>query len=60
MTQQILRVQLNEVYGFASEPPYYLSVAGNIEPHPDLIFSVKHTADDFWRTIPFNPTIGTR
>lgn len=44
--------------GFASDPSYYLSVADNIEPHPNLIFCVKHTAGDFWRTIPFNPTIG--
>jgi len=44
--------------GFATDPSYYLSVTDNIEPHPNLIFSVKHTAGDFWRTIPFNPTIG--
>lgn len=44
--------------GFGTDPSYYLSVAGNIEPHPNLIFSVKHTKGDFWRTIPFNPTIG--
>lgn len=44
--------------GFGTDPNYYLSVVDNVEPHSNLIFSVKHTAGDFWRTIPFNRTIG--
>lgn len=29
-----------------------------VETHENLVFSIKHTAKDFWRTIPFNRTIG--
>ncbi len=35
----------------------YLHVTNAIEPHPNLIFSIKHTAGDFHRTLKFNPTI---
>lgn len=29
-----------------------------VEPHPNLLVAVKHTQLDYWRTVPFNPTIG--
>lgn len=28
-----------------------------LNPHPNLIFSIKHTALDFWRRVKFNPCI---
>jgi hypothetical protein len=40
------------------DPAYYLSVTDQVETHERLVFSVKHTATDFWRTVRFNPTIG--
>jgi hypothetical protein len=43
--------------GFHTDPSYYLSVTDRVAPHPLLTFSIKHTKGDFWRTIPFNPTL---
>ena len=43
---------------FHVNPAYYLKVTDAIEPHPNLIFSIKHQAGDFLRMTPFNPTIG--
>lgn len=45
---------------FHADPDYYLEVTDQIEPHEKLIFSIKHTALDFWRNVRFNPclTIG--
>jgi hypothetical protein len=43
---------------FHVNPEYYLKVTGVIEPHPNLIFSIKHQAGDFLRMTPFNPTLG--
>ena len=43
---------------FHVNPEYYLKVTDAIEPHPDLIFSIKHQAGDFLRMTPFNPTLG--
>lgn len=43
--------------GFAKDPDYYLEVTDPIAPHPNLVFSVKHTAGDFLRTYAFNPTL---
>ncbi|MHA4819851.1 hypothetical protein ACXZ65_36475 [Streptomyces aculeolatus] len=43
--------------GFERDPDYYLSVTDAIEPHPDLLFSIKHTATDYWRTVEFNKTL---
>jgi hypothetical protein len=43
--------------GFHTDPAYYLSVTDRVLPHPLLIFSIKHTKGDFWRTVPFNPTL---
>lgn len=45
-------------YNFHNNPEYYLSVTNAIEPHPNLIFSVKYQQDDFLRMTPFNPTLG--
>lgn len=42
---------------FHEDTAYYLKVTNAIEPHPNLIFSVKHTKGDYHRTFPFNPTI---
>jgi hypothetical protein len=43
---------------FHVNPDYYLAVTGAIEPHKNLIFSIKHQAGDFHQLTPFNPTIG--
>ncbi|MFE7120193.1 hypothetical protein ACFU99_32700 [Streptomyces sp. NPDC057654] len=43
---------------FREDPTYYRAVTDRIEPHERLLFSIKHTASDFWRTIPFNRTLG--
>jgi len=43
---------------FHVNPDYYLKVTGAVDPHPDLIFSIKHQAGDFLRMTPFNPTLG--
>ncbi|WP_310379107.1 hypothetical protein [Flavobacterium sp.] len=45
-------------YNFHTNPEYYLSVTNAIEPHQNLIFSIKYQQDDFLRMTPFNPTIG--
>jgi hypothetical protein len=33
---------------------HYLAVTDQIEPHPGLAFSIKHTALDFWRHVKVN------
>lgn len=43
---------------FHVNPGYYLKVTDAIEPHTNLVFSIKHQADDFLRMRPFNPTLG--
>ena len=43
---------------FHINPEYYLKVTDQIEPHKNLIFSIKHTAGDYHRTFSFNPTLG--
>ncbi len=45
--------------GFHTDPAYYLSVTDSIKPHKNLVFSIKHTNGDFWRTFPFNKTLTT-
>jgi hypothetical protein len=42
---------------FHTNPDYYLKVTNAIEPHPNLIFSIKHAAGDFHQLTPFNPTL---
>ncbi|WP_205670011.1 MULTISPECIES: hypothetical protein [unclassified Amycolatopsis] len=41
-----------------SDPDFYREVTDQVETHENLVFSIKHTAKDFWRTIPFNRTVG--
>jgi len=43
---------------FHINPEYYLKVTDAIEPHSNLVFSIKYTKGDFFRMTPFNPTIG--
>lgn len=43
--------------GMHESPDYYLNVVNNIAPHPQLIFSIKHTKGDYHRTFDFNPTL---
>jgi hypothetical protein len=43
---------------FHVNPTYYLKVTDAIEPHANLLFSMKHQAGDFQQLTPFNPTIG--
>ena len=42
---------------FHADRDYYLEVTNQIEPHEKLIFSIKHTALDFWRNVRFNPCL---
>ncbi|WP_157278425.1 hypothetical protein [Olivibacter sitiensis] len=35
---------------FHALPKYYLEVTEQVEPHPRLYFSIKHTIVDFWRS----------
>ncbi len=43
--------------GFHTNPDYYLKVTNAIEPHPNLVFSIKHQRGDFHQLTPFNPTL---
>jgi hypothetical protein len=43
---------------FHINPEYYLKVTDAIEPHTNLVFSIKYTKGDFFRMTPFNPTLG--
>lgn len=43
--------------GFTKDPEYYLDVTNAVEPHEKLIFVIKHTTGDFWRTTEWNPTV---
>lgn len=45
-------------YNFHTNPEYYLAVTNAIEPHPNLVFSIKYQQGDFLRMTPFNPTMG--
>jgi hypothetical protein len=42
---------------FHTNPRYYLAVTDSIEPHPKLVFSIKHQAGDFHQLTRFNPTL---
>lgn len=44
--------------GFHEQPEYYMKVDEAIEPNDKLVMVIKHTKGDFWRTLPFNPTLG--
>ncbi len=43
---------------FHTESEVYMAITNQVEPHRNLIFSIKHTKGDFHRTFPFNPTLG--
>ena len=43
---------------FHANALYYLDITNRIDVHEKLIFSIKHTALDFWRRVKFNPCIG--
>jgi len=43
--------------GMHDSAAYYLAVTNQIEPHTNLIFSIKHTKGDYHRTYDFNPTL---
>jgi hypothetical protein len=45
-------------FNFHTNPDYYLAVTNAIEPHPNLVFSIKYQQGDFHRMTPFNPCIG--
>ncbi len=42
---------------FHVNPEVYQAITNKVEPHKNLIFSVKHVAGDYWRTKVFNPTL---
>jgi hypothetical protein len=44
--------------GLHTDPKVYLRETDQVEPHPKLLLSIKHTAGDYFRTFPFNPTLG--
>ncbi|MEO5715303.1 MAG: hypothetical protein ABIT37_17630, partial [Luteolibacter sp.] len=39
-------------------PDFYLKVTNAVEPHPNLIFSIKNVAHDFLRMQAFHPCLG--
>lgn len=43
---------------FHSNAEYYLDVSNRIEPHENLVFSIKHSQIDFHRCIRFNDALG--
>ena len=43
---------------FHTQPEVYQAITNRIEPHPNLLFSIKHTQGDFHRNFSFNPTLG--
>jgi hypothetical protein len=43
---------------FHSDPNFYLAVAEKVPPHPKFLFSIKHTALDFFRRVKVNPSLG--
>ncbi|WP_207420366.1 hypothetical protein [Desertivirga brevis] len=43
--------------GMHEQPDYYLKVTDQIQPHPNLVFAIKHTKGDYQRTFDFNPTL---
>ena len=43
---------------FHTQPDFYRAATDAVEPHPLLLFSIKHVNNDFLRGNPFNRTIG--
>ncbi len=39
---------------FHANAEYYLDITNRVQPHDKLLFSIKHTALDFWRRVKFN------
>ena len=46
-------------WSFDSDQNTYNAVSNGVEPHPNLIFSVKHCEGDFHRGNPFSKVLGT-
>ncbi len=44
--------------GFHTDANFFKQATDQVETHPKLIFSIKHTKGDFLRRFPFNPTLG--
>jgi len=42
---------------FHESPGYYLKVTDAVEPHTNLVFSIKHTKGDFHQLTVWNPTL---
>ena len=42
---------------FHASADFYLRVTDQVEPHPKLLFSIKHTVLDFHRWVEFNPCL---
>lgn len=42
---------------FHANADFYLRVTNQVEPHPNLLFSIKHTVLDFHRRVEFNPCL---
>lgn len=42
---------------FHATTDYYLNITNAVDTHPKLIFSIKHTALDFWRRVQVNPNL---
>jgi len=45
-------------HSFHNNGEFYLKVTNAIEPHPNLIFSIKYPQNDFLRMSNFNPALG--
>ena len=43
--------------GLHDNAGYYTEVSDRVVPHPNLVFSIKHTQGDYFRTFGFNPTL---
>ncbi|MDS1032202.1 hypothetical protein RDV77_06190 [Porphyromonadaceae sp. NP-X] len=49
----------NEEHGyFHTQPDFYLAITNQVDVHPNFFMSIKHTGGDYFRTFPFNKTIG--
>lgn len=43
---------------FHTDPVVYQKITDQVEPHPNLLFSIKYSCGDFHRLFKFNPTLG--
>ena len=43
---------------FHTDADIYLKITDQVEPHPNLMFSIKYCRGDFHRLMQFNPTLG--